>query len=352
MGDQASIESFEALRQLRTAVCRFAEVVGAGLDEADAELQRAGNWVKHEQTAYWKRESQRRAELVVQAKSALTRKKMQKTALGSRPSCVEEEKALALALRRVEEAKQKTARVRHWTRKLDEEVYRYQAVAGGLSQSLAIDVPNALAQLDAMLTSLEAYATSIAPQLQGSESARPPTESAAAAGVASMARAAPTEPGDLATYRQLRASTPPASVRASAPLVESGAEWRDYDLAASQPSANLDALNLPPAPPLPDDRIVVARGAALAPRVYMERLAATAPGDSGWCIGAVDAAAPAGYDALRVADFLAVRPDLQPVLALPPGYLVVLDGDALEVLLDANDNRLLPASPPAARDVT
>ena len=163
MGEFVAVESFEALQQLRTALCRFADLVGAGLDEADGELQRAAYWVKQEQSGYWKREGDKRAEQLARAKSILARKKLQTTALGSRPSCVEEEKELTLAQRRVEEARQKVANVRRWSRRLDEETYSYQAVAGGLSQALTIEIPNALAQLDNMLIALEAYATSTAP---------------------------------------------------------------------------------------------------------------------------------------------------------------------------------------------
>ena len=49
-----------------------------------------------------------------------------------------------------------------------------------------------------------------------------------------------------------------------------------------------------------------------------------------------------GEDAVRVADFLALRPDVAPLLELPPGYLVVLDGVVLEAVLDAEDKRLWP----------
>ena len=171
MGAYVSVESFEALKRLRTALCRFAEVVSAGLGESDAELQRAQHWVQPEQSNYWKREGVKRRELLGRAKSALAFKKMQTTSSGSRPSCVEEENALALAKRRLEEAEQKLANVRSWSHRLDDEIHSYQAVTSGLNLALTVDLPKAITQLDNMLAALEAYAPSAAPQVQGSSAA-------------------------------------------------------------------------------------------------------------------------------------------------------------------------------------
>ena len=168
MGQFVRVESFAALQKFRTALCKCAERLAVGLDEADAELQRVDAWVKHDQAAYWKREGAKRAELYQRAKSDLARKKLQKTALGNRYSCVDEQKALARAERQLDEAKQKAANVRRWSRLLDEESFTYKAVAQGLGQAVALDLPNALAQLDNMLTALEAYADTATPQLQRS----------------------------------------------------------------------------------------------------------------------------------------------------------------------------------------
>ncbi len=345
MGEYASVESFQALKRLRTAMCRFAETAGAGLDEAEAELQRTSTWVKAEQSSYWKREGERRAELLARAKSALTRKKLQPTALGGRPSCVEEEQEVALATRRVEEARQKLANVRCWSRRLDEETYSYLAVASGLSEALAADIPIALAQLDNMLTALEAYADTATPPAQSvSSAAGLGAEPEAGAEFSSMARAALPAPPDADVYRRLRAQTPPAAVRDAAPWAELDAGWRRADGSVLTWPAELAPLGLARMPVAAEDRLVVARGAGQPARIYLERLAGCGAGDSGWYIGSVDNVVAPGYDAVRVADMLAARSDLAPLLELPPGCLVVLDGTRLEALLDAEDKRVWPAA--------
>jgi len=166
MGEYVSVESFEALRRFRVALCQFAETVGVALYEAEAEMQRARHWVKLEQSNYWKKEKARRAELLTQAKNVLAMKRLQATSAASRPSCVEEQEAVALAKRRLEEAEQKLNNVHRWSGRIDEEILAYQTVASGMQQALTVEIPKALAKLDNMLASLAAYAPSGTPQAQ------------------------------------------------------------------------------------------------------------------------------------------------------------------------------------------
>ena len=108
----ARVDSIDAIKELRITLCKFAETVGNGLDEAETEIRRTGLWLENEQKRYWKDECRKRAELLTRAKIELKKKKLQKTPLGGRPSCVEEEKAFKLAKRRFEESEQKLAEYR------------------------------------------------------------------------------------------------------------------------------------------------------------------------------------------------------------------------------------------------
>jgi hypothetical protein len=62
------------------------------------------------------------------------------------------------------------------------------------------------------------------------------------------------------------------------------------------------------------------------------------PGDSGWYIGEVEGARTkknvSDLEAIRVCDLLEKRPTLMEVLALPPGYLVVVSGLTIEAVLN------------------
>jgi hypothetical protein len=86
------------------------------------------------------------------------------------------------------------------------------------------------------------------------------------------------------------------------------------------------------------DKVVIAKGALHLERVYLERTANVAKGDSGWYIGPVintDEKPP--LEAIYVFELLKHRPDLLQVLALPPGYLVVFDRDKIESILNSDD---------------
>ena len=72
--------------------------------------------------------------MVTRAKIALTQKKLTKTPLGGHYSCVDEEKALQLARRRLEEAETKLANVQKWNRRLDEEVFEYKGQVQALGR--------------------------------------------------------------------------------------------------------------------------------------------------------------------------------------------------------------------------
>ena len=81
-----------------------------------------------------------------------------------------------------------------------------------------------------------------------------------------------------------------------------------------------------------DDKIVLSKGCLSSQRIYLERIEVTKEGDSGWYIGPVPPSKekPPVYAAMRVYELLDLRPAALEVLCLPPGFLVVFDGDRIE----------------------
>lgn len=345
MGEHVRVESVEALTKFRAALCKFASTVQVALDEAEAEIQRTSFWVKQEQHNYWKRQAEKRAELYTRAKSELNRKKAEKTALGGRYSCVDEQKALAAAERRLEEAKQKLTSVRRWSRLLDEESSSYLATAQGMSLAVQVEVPNALAQLDNMVKALEAYASSAAPGEQRSMASLPGVEDfGRPEELASVAREAPPPPDVAAeAYQKYRAQTPSQAVRNNAPIAAPQFHGWTPDVAGRAVPEVLADLDLAAAPVATDDKIVVAHGTWQQRRIYLERVESPTAGDSGWYVGFADDTEATGYDAVRVADFLAGRPDLEAALGLPVGCLLVLDGASVEAVLDPQGELVWPS---------
>lgn len=158
MGEFARVDSIDALKDLRIALCKFGEVVRISLDEAEAEIKRVSVWLRQDQYKYWTAQVRKRTELMNRAKLALKRREEERTPLGGRYSCVDERKALALAKKRLEEAEEKLANVRRWVRDLEREAFTYKAAARGLAETVEAGVPRALATLDNMIVALEAYA--------------------------------------------------------------------------------------------------------------------------------------------------------------------------------------------------
>lgn len=346
MSDRVHVESVDALRRLRVAMIEFAESIGVALDESDAEVQRTDAWLKRDQPGYWKHQVALRTELYTRAKSELNRKKLQSSALNNRPSCVDEVKALARAERALEEARQKQAEVRRWTPLFDQECFGYFAAVQKLRTTAQADLPRALAHLDAMIAAIEAYAPT--PQWQGSTAAAPDELEPGG-----MARGASTSPDSR--FEKLRRRSPSAAQRAeilgvalSAPAGtpperfpegaeahrRTGSELIDRSVCAA-------LLGSHRAPPKPDEYLILENGAEECSRLFLLREPAAHDGDSGWFLGGLVGGSayrsPPGHAAIRVRELLVTRPELESILAFPTGWLIVIDGDALESVVDADN---------------
>ena len=91
------------------------------------------------------------------------------------------------------------------------------------------------------------------------------------------------------------------------------------------------------------DKVVLAKGVLGKSHIYLERTADRSEGDSGWYIGAVDEdASHRELEARMVFELLELRPALLQVLALPSGHLVVFRRDAIEAVLNPEDQNLWP----------
>ena len=335
MSGQAHVESAEALTGFRVALCKAADRVKTALEEAEAEIQRMGLWLTQEKRAYWKQEARVRGELHLRAKTELLRKQADTTPLGGRQSVVEERKALAAAARRLDEARQKIAAVRRWTLAFEKESTSYRGAARGLRLVVESDVPVALAKLDSMAAAVEAYAVTRAPATQRSTADTRPADGASVArGVAA----------DTDAHRGWRRQTPTRQVRDRTPVADAAPAWAETPSARAAIDEALRDIASAPTPVGPDEKIVLAGQAWRHARVYLERIAEPAAGDSGWYLGPADGAEPDGCEAVRVGDLLTHRPDLARVLALPAGFLVVLDGPDVVAVLDPQNGAQWPAA--------
>jgi len=153
----ARVQSIEVLKAFRLALCGFTATTGRVLNDADAELQRTLNWLETEQDSYWEGQIRKRSEEVAKAKQAVLVKKLCRNVDGSPGSAVEEEKALRVAMRRLEEAKQKLTGVRQYARRLQKEILTYRGQVQRLNNWAAVDLPVAVSRLEQAIRKLEEY---------------------------------------------------------------------------------------------------------------------------------------------------------------------------------------------------
>jgi hypothetical protein len=92
-------------------------------------------------------------------------------------------------------------------------------------------------------------------------------------------------------------------------------------------------------------KIIISKGCLAKNNIYLDRqeIEEDEENDSGWFIGESDADAPPdedNYEAIHVYDCFRLRRSLMKVLALPPGYLVVFNGNEIEAVLDGNNQNI------------
>jgi hypothetical protein len=337
MSETARIESIAELRAFRVAMVKFVDACNVALGDAEADMQRTHTWLERDQISYWNGQLAKRAELVARAKEAVRMKKLYKSPTGGTQSVVEEEKALRVAIRMHEEAEQKIVACKQWARRLQKEIMMYKGGVTRFTSVLGGDVPRALAKLDAMAGSLEAYATLAAGGGGAGAAAVAGAFSESSAG--SMARAAGEAPGGASPatggaldIAELRNNVPPPDVRAAAPVADIREEaWALPPISADARKAVIQ-FGQPSFPVSKDDTLIVAKGAWSAPQVYFERRPPAGPGDSGWFLAPTEVRGIIALSRVPVRDLLEVRPDFPELLSLPESYLVILDASGIRAV--------------------
>lgn len=157
MSQSARVDSIDALKHFRVALWKFAEAANVALGDAEADLHRTMSWLENEQLSHWQTQVRKLMELVGRAKEAVRMKKLFKGPAGSKQSVVDEEKALAAAMRNLADAEQKLANTKQWSRRLQKEILMYRGQVQRFSTSVQSDIPVAVNKLDGMVAALEAY---------------------------------------------------------------------------------------------------------------------------------------------------------------------------------------------------
>lgn len=174
MSTQADVKSLDTLAFVKAALAAYAHETGGSLDEIELEGRKAVDYITVDQAAYWKAEVRRCGDLVNQAIKDLEHCRAFKKVGDNQPACAEEKKNLEKARAKLANAEQKAEAVRRWTPVVLQQ-YRETCVRlVHFREVVDVDCPRAIARVEHMLKSLEAYGQVSSP--------RPDTATAAAAG--------------------------------------------------------------------------------------------------------------------------------------------------------------------------
>jgi hypothetical protein len=346
MAEGAKVGSFDALRAFRAALYKFAETCETAMNDADGEMQRVMGWLERDQQSFWQFQLRKRHEDVMRCKEAVRMKKLFKGADGRPGSAVDEEKALAVAMRRFARGEEKYKAVMSHSRKLPKEILLYKGQVQRLATALQSDVPTAGAQLSRIVATLEAYAAVAAPSGAGGGGGDRLVTSVIGSTLG-MSRGGADAAGARSQWAHLRSRTPDGPAREKVSSGPASAQFRAARLGTAELEALL-AVSSERDLADPQAKVIVAKDIGTGSRIYMQRLDIAFPGDSGWYIGRADDAPAEAGGAMTVSDLFTARADLTDILTLPKGFLAVLDGGGLAAVLGPRDEELWKPAQPAS----
>ncbi|MBM4051394.1 MAG: hypothetical protein FJ270_01455 [Planctomycetes bacterium] len=164
--DGANVKSIDAITRFKATVATARDDLARALAEADSDIDRAQLWIEREAPAYWKRQLTVRAEEVTVCKSALYRKQVTVSAKDSKPSVVDEKKALQRAQARLAEAEAKAKACKRWATTFQREVILFKGAMSAMQTVVERDLPMAVALMNRMTEALARYAAPEPVELQ------------------------------------------------------------------------------------------------------------------------------------------------------------------------------------------
>ncbi|MGD0769449.1 MAG: hypothetical protein ABSB42_14795 [Tepidisphaeraceae bacterium] len=342
MSTTARVESIDAIKDFRVHLTKFQEMAGRALGDADSDVHRTVRWLEGEGLNFWTSAIRKRQEQLAKAEEAFRFKRLYKDSSGATPSAVEEQKAVQLAKKRLEEAQTKLANVKKWTRQLQKAISDYRGGVGAFSNAVSGGVPQAVAYLGALLDELDKYLEVTAAREEEGALA-----GAGAGGVgreetgASMARAAEeaVKPKEGVDPAALRAGVPSSQALFGAHPAEKGpVQLACGPVTAAQQSEAAKFAGA--AVPTDGERIVNSAAIAGSSRVYLVRLDTAG---LAWYLGSVDEADTGVYNTVSVGDLRGGRPDVADLLRLPVGYIAVIGPGGVEAIYNGQNESVFQA---------
>jgi len=183
VNSSVKITSFEELQRFRHSLVSFVEAASDSLLQAEMEIRRFVEWIRHEQPRLLHQQHLQSMEEVAQAKIALNRKRMGKID-DREPDLIEEREALRRAQRKQEYIEERIKNVKKWGQVIEQVVDEYQGEARQLGNLLEGNPPHVVGFLDRAIEQIQAYLEIEAPRSSVDNSTR------------SMARSSETDPDE------------------------------------------------------------------------------------------------------------------------------------------------------------
>ena len=157
MAEQVKVADLATLERVRVALIHAAEAFDLALQEVDSEVQRAQDWLAEDRPTELQRLVRKAQDDMVRCKLALLNKQTIKATAESRPSVVDERKALDRATARLERLEAKLRATQRWNRELPTQRAVYVSGTRPLRTVADRDVPRACETLRRMGDHLDEY---------------------------------------------------------------------------------------------------------------------------------------------------------------------------------------------------
>jgi hypothetical protein len=339
MSGWARIESIETLKELRVFLCNFARKLSAAVDEAESDVLRTLNWLANDRYPYWKKELRIRNEQLVKAKLDLKRKQSFERAMGNQSSCVDEKKAFAAAQRRFDEAQDKLNKARNWIPMLEKESYACKGALRGLTNFVSINLPNTTTQIDEMIYALESYVNVATPSITAS------------AGVEEMSAYSKTADLNLPPLtdaeklcRLLRRRKPLKDLTSQLAPAKLSLDQFDHLTISGEILKVLKKYKNVATSLSENNKLIFERSVTNSDYIYFENFSPSSDTETKWYLGPVEPNETADYSACKISDFLKNYPDMEKILSLPAGWLVILKNKQLQAVFNADNKQVVNIS--------
>ena len=154
MPEKAQITSVEAIESFRAQLIVFLGQARPVLEEAGNEMSRTRLWLQNDQRMFWEDELRRRERRLEEAKQELFNARVSSLPTGTAALL---QMTVQRAQRAVHEAEAKLKLLKRWDNELDNRAAPLMKQISQLHGFLAMDMTRAVAYLDQILRTLDAY---------------------------------------------------------------------------------------------------------------------------------------------------------------------------------------------------